>query len=183
MSSRAKPAISSMTFKFLPAAHTKGSPCKSSFLPGASPISMTRACGFPTPNTVCVRPPASGHAWHAHTCSRIVSKGIWGLLISATLLVVFVSLFVICRPHQDLPMQAAVVTRSPRAFTARHPPAHAGNLRSPRQAPKIRVRVPQAHARPPQVRAPTRTGAACDGSAQWLSRAEWCRTPAPSSQW
>src|SRR5262245_1100141 len=38
-----------------PALPTKGSPCRSSSAPGASPTKTILACGLPTPNTVCVR--------------------------------------------------------------------------------------------------------------------------------
>ena len=78
-SSRARPAMARSSFRYCPALPTKGSPCRSSFLPGASPTMSTRAEGFPTPNTVCVRPSASGHLRQASTCARMSSSGMCGL--------------------------------------------------------------------------------------------------------
>src|SRR5690242_446286 len=43
-----------------PAAPTNGTPCLSSWKPGASPTNIRSACGFPEPKTTCVRPCASG---------------------------------------------------------------------------------------------------------------------------
>src|SRR5512132_3800212 len=45
----------------LPAAPTNGTPCLSSWNPGASPTNIRSESGFPEPNTTCVRPPASAH--------------------------------------------------------------------------------------------------------------------------
>src|SRR5512132_4180437 len=44
-----------------PAAPTKGTPCLSSWKPGASPTNMRSEFGLPDPKTTCVRPPASAH--------------------------------------------------------------------------------------------------------------------------
>ena len=85
-SSRRNPAMAKSSLRYLPAAPTNGSPCKSSFLPGASPTISTRAEGLPTPNTVCVRPSANGHRRHPSTCARISSKGICGFGMSSLLL-------------------------------------------------------------------------------------------------
>src|ERR687898_913744 len=45
----------------LPAAPTNGTPCLSSWKPGASPTNIRSAFGSPEPKTTCVRPPASAH--------------------------------------------------------------------------------------------------------------------------
>src|SRR5580704_15428334 len=52
-----------------PAAPTKGSPCRSSSAPGASPTNMIRASGLPTPKTVCVRV-ALNSAQRTHCATR-----------------------------------------------------------------------------------------------------------------
>src|SRR5205823_4336447 len=39
----------------------KGTPCLSSWKPGASPTNIKSAFGSPDPKTTCVRPPASAH--------------------------------------------------------------------------------------------------------------------------
>src|SRR6476469_8297014 len=44
-----------------PAWPTKGTPCLSSWKPGASPTNIRSACGLPAPKTTCVRPCASRH--------------------------------------------------------------------------------------------------------------------------
>jgi hypothetical protein len=54
-SPRSNPAARSIELSSWPARPTKGSPCRSSSAPGASPITMSRAARLPTPNTVCVR--------------------------------------------------------------------------------------------------------------------------------
>ncbi len=52
-----------------PARPTNGSPWASSSAPGASPMNITLAFGFPTPKTVCVRVCAS--SWHrTHWATR-----------------------------------------------------------------------------------------------------------------
>src|SRR5229473_1095043 len=51
----------------LPAAPTKGSPCRSSLKPGASPTIMMSAGHGPTPGTACVRVAWSPHLTHART--------------------------------------------------------------------------------------------------------------------
>src|SRR5581483_571970 len=50
-----------------PAWPTKGSPCLSSWNPGASPTNISSACGLPEPNTTCVRPCASRQRVHPAT--------------------------------------------------------------------------------------------------------------------
>src|SRR3954467_972483 len=53
----------------LPAAPTNGTPCLSSWKPGASPPNIRSEPGFPEPNTTCVRPPASAHLVQPATTS------------------------------------------------------------------------------------------------------------------
>src|SRR5437764_8608292 len=53
----------------LPAAPTKGTPCLSSWKPGASPTNIKSAFGSPEPKTTCVRPPASAHLVQPATTS------------------------------------------------------------------------------------------------------------------
>ena len=54
-----------------PARPTKGSPCRSSSSPGASPTNMMRASGLPTPKTTCVRRAARcGHFWQTARARR-----------------------------------------------------------------------------------------------------------------
>src|SRR5439155_8023024 len=53
----------------LPAAPTKGTPCLSSWKPGASPTNIRSASGSPDPKTTCVRPPASAHLVQPATTS------------------------------------------------------------------------------------------------------------------
>src|SRR6478672_1092825 len=53
----------------LPAAPTNGTPCLSSWKPGASPTNIRSESGFPEPNTTCVRPPASAHLVQPATTS------------------------------------------------------------------------------------------------------------------
>ena len=47
--------MDSISSKNCPAAPTKGSPCKSSFSPGPSPMNITSICSGPTPNTTLCR--------------------------------------------------------------------------------------------------------------------------------
>ena len=54
-----------MAFNSCPARPTKGSPCRSSSAPGASPTNSHDARRLPTPNTVCVRVVCSRHAAHS----------------------------------------------------------------------------------------------------------------------
>src|SRR5690349_4384182 len=53
----------------LPAAPTNGTPCLSSWNPGASPTNMRSAFGSPEPKTTCVRPCASAQRVHDETTS------------------------------------------------------------------------------------------------------------------
>src|SRR3954447_7798973 len=53
-----------------PAAPTNGTPCLSSWNPGASPTNISSAVGEPAPNTTCVRPSASAHLVQSETSSR-----------------------------------------------------------------------------------------------------------------
>src|SRR5437763_14653762 len=52
-----------------PAAPTKGTPCLSSWNPGASPTNIRSAVGEPDPKTTCVRPAASAHRVQPATTS------------------------------------------------------------------------------------------------------------------
>src|SRR5581483_2474459 len=52
-----------------PAAPTNGTPCLSSWKPGASPTNISSAFGEPDPKTTCVRPCASAHAVQPATTS------------------------------------------------------------------------------------------------------------------
>ena len=57
-----------ISVRSFPARPTKGTPCRSSSAPGASPMKTSRAFGLPSPKTVCVRVEASSaQAVHAAT--------------------------------------------------------------------------------------------------------------------
>ena len=66
-SSLETPAFSSASDNFFPAMPTNGSPCKSSFLPGASPTNMTSELKFPFPGTECVLVLHRSHFVHSIT--------------------------------------------------------------------------------------------------------------------
>src|SRR5205085_3917275 len=58
----------------LPAWPTNGTPCWSSWKPGASPTKSRSASGWPTPKTVCVRVACNGQrAQPATSCSSAAS--------------------------------------------------------------------------------------------------------------
>ena len=59
----------SMASSSLPAWPTKGWPWRSSFSPGASPMTIQSALRAPTPNTVCVRPAHRPQARQAATAA------------------------------------------------------------------------------------------------------------------
>src|SRR5437016_7182487 len=59
------PASSSACDKMRPAGPTNGWPARSSSLPGCSPMSITSASVWPSPNTVCVPLRQRSHARHA----------------------------------------------------------------------------------------------------------------------
>src|SRR5437660_9804852 len=63
-----------------PAAPTNGTPCLSSWKPGASPTNIRSAAGSPEPNTTCVRPPASAQRVQPATWSRYA----WSSVTAAT---------------------------------------------------------------------------------------------------
>src|SRR5262249_42586589 len=63
-SSRVKPIPSMSWVSSWPARPTNGSPFRSSCSPGPSPTNMRLASARPTPNTTCVRPPASLQSAH-----------------------------------------------------------------------------------------------------------------------
>src|SRR5262245_29366564 len=63
-----------------PAAPTNGTPCLSSWKPGASPTNIRSAPGSPEPKTTCVRPPASAQRVHAATSSPYA----WSSVAAAT---------------------------------------------------------------------------------------------------
>src|SRR5437764_11303419 len=52
-----------------PAAPTNGTPCLSSWKPGASPTNIRSAVDEPAPKTTCVRPLARAHFVHPATSS------------------------------------------------------------------------------------------------------------------
>ena len=54
-----------------PAWPTNGTPCLSSWKPGASPTNIRSACGLPAPNTTCVRPCASRQRVQPATASCV----------------------------------------------------------------------------------------------------------------
>src|SRR5262249_37552329 len=58
-SSRHRPTPASSPSSSFPAWPTKGTPCLSSWKPGASPTNIRSARGLPAPKTTCVRPSAS----------------------------------------------------------------------------------------------------------------------------
>src|SRR3954447_16967717 len=58
-SPRVRPIPASSLSSSFPAWPTNGTPCLSSWKPGASPTNIRSACGLPAPNTTCVRPCAS----------------------------------------------------------------------------------------------------------------------------
>src|SRR5215212_770301 len=66
-----------------PAAPTNGTPCLSSWKPGASPTNMRSAAGSPDPNTTCVRPPASGQRVQSATASRYAWRSVAAATASA----------------------------------------------------------------------------------------------------
>src|SRR5438067_1626796 len=76
---RCSPISPSSVVRSCPAAPTKGSPCLSSWKPGASPTNMRSAFGLPEPNTTWVRPcarrqrvqpaVASAYAWSSSSWS------------------------------------------------------------------------------------------------------------------
>ena len=59
-----------------PAGPTNGSPFLLSS-PGCSPTSITRACGSPAPNTVCVAFAQSGQSWQRRAPRRSSSRATW----------------------------------------------------------------------------------------------------------
>src|SRR5438094_5841334 len=68
-SSRVRPMPASSCSSSFPAAPTNGTPCLSSWKPGASPTNMRSEFGSPEPKTTCVRPPASAHFVQPATAS------------------------------------------------------------------------------------------------------------------
>src|SRR5262245_10578685 len=57
-----------------PAAPTKGTPCLSSWKPGASPTNIRSAVGEPEPKTTWVRPLASAHRVQSATASPYAAR-------------------------------------------------------------------------------------------------------------
>lgn len=84
MSSLFKFMCASISLRMRPAAPTKGRPCSSSFLPGASPINIMSALGFPVPGTVLVRSWASGQFLQMFIFLAISSRTF--LLLCATII-------------------------------------------------------------------------------------------------
>src|SRR3954465_8704527 len=66
-SSRARPIPASSLPSSWPAAPTNGTPCLSSWKPGASPTNIRSASGEPEPKTTCVRVWLSGQRRHPAT--------------------------------------------------------------------------------------------------------------------
>lgn len=62
VSSMLNPIECSNLSNSLPAAPTKGIPCSSSFAPGASPMNIIFASGFPFPNTIFLAESFKGHS-------------------------------------------------------------------------------------------------------------------------
>src|SRR5918996_1997687 len=90
------PAISSSSN--FPAAPTKGSPWRSSFLPGASPTSMRSAPGSPTPKTTLVLVSESRHAVHTSARSRRAENSWLALVTRSTIVALGPSPR--CGPHR-----------------------------------------------------------------------------------
>ena len=82
--SRDQPSCSSARSSNLPAGPTNGRPCKSSWSPGCSPTSMSRARSGPSPTTDCVACSPSGHSRQRLVASRSAS-GLRGSRGSAAL--------------------------------------------------------------------------------------------------
>src|SRR4051794_37225217 len=74
-SSRDRPISSSSFESSWPAAPTNGTPCLSSWKPGASPTNIRSASGEPAPNTTCVRPRASAHFVQPDTSAAYAARG------------------------------------------------------------------------------------------------------------
>ena len=73
-SSRANPSARIIALSSCPARPTNGSPCRSSSMPGASPMNIQRALRLPTPKTVCVRVECSVQRSQAATAARSSSQ-------------------------------------------------------------------------------------------------------------
>ena len=70
-SARAMPISPSSVSRSRPAWPTNGSPCLSSFAPGASPTNIRSASALPAPNTTVWRVEAScGHFVHPCACCQ-----------------------------------------------------------------------------------------------------------------
>src|SRR5438093_6726740 len=79
-SSRVRPMPARSWSSSFPAAPTNGTPCLSSWKPGASPTNIRSAPGSPEPNTTCVRPAASAQRVQPATSSRYA----WSSVTAAT---------------------------------------------------------------------------------------------------
>src|SRR5256885_6838670 len=75
-SARVSPIPDSSWSSSLPAAPTNGTPCLSSWKPGASPTNIRSAPGSPEPKTTCVRPPASAQRVQPATSSRYAWRSV-----------------------------------------------------------------------------------------------------------
>src|SRR5437763_12019643 len=81
---RLRPIPASSLSSSFPAWPTNGTPCLSSWNPGASPTNSRSACGWPEPKTTCVRPSESRHLVQPATESaRTASSCIAADLIAA----------------------------------------------------------------------------------------------------
>src|SRR4051812_47313782 len=83
-SSRERPISSSSFESSWPAAPTNGTPCLSSWNPGASPTNISSASGDPAPKTTCVRPAESAHFVQPATESRYARRSAAATAAAAT---------------------------------------------------------------------------------------------------
>src|SRR5438128_5356841 len=67
-----------------PAAPTNGTPCLSSWKPGASPTNIRSAFGLPDPNTTCVRPCGSAHFVQPETSRSKAASSVSDSVAAAT---------------------------------------------------------------------------------------------------
>src|SRR5690349_1259728 len=77
-SARLRPMRARRVSSSLPAGPTKGSPCRSSLNPGASPTIITSAGQGPTPGTACVRVACRPHLVQARTSACRTSSAVLG---------------------------------------------------------------------------------------------------------
>src|SRR5438094_5235355 len=73
---RSRPIPASSLSSSLPAWPTKGTPCLSSWKPGASPTNIRSASGLPLPKTTCVRPSCRRQRVQPATCRAKASSSV-----------------------------------------------------------------------------------------------------------